>query len=102
MQAIKIPELKDCMTDLIEKKLLSMGKEGLLFYELFKNLADWRNKYTIAIDCDFYWIKELKGNKFDTKEEAELYAFLDYCSTCGLALYVKWRKTFLGDKSTNE
>jgi hypothetical protein len=44
-------------------------------------LKEFENKYTYQYieDTKKYWIKELKGITFDTKEEAQLYAFLKYC-----------------------
>ena len=87
MKTVKIPELQDCMTEQIENKLLNMHKEGLLFYKLIKDVTSWRNKYIIMLEGDHYWIQELKGIQFETKDQAELYAFLDYCAKQGLTLY---------------
>jgi hypothetical protein len=50
-------------------------------YTVIKMLKEFENKYTYQYieDTKKYWIKELKGITFDTKEEAQLYAFLKYC-----------------------
>jgi hypothetical protein len=95
MKKIEIPELQDCMTENIENKLLKTTEDGFLMYELLKNTAYWKENYNIIFDKsyeteeNFFWIKELRGVKFSSREEAELYAFLDYCERKGDIIFRK-------------
>jgi hypothetical protein len=98
MKTIEIPELKDCMTDHIENKILQTPAEGFVFWQILKEAAKWKSKYEIIyvdIDAeDYFWIKQLKGIKFSSREEAEMYAFLDYCKKEGSYIYYTMKKIF--------
>lgn len=100
MKKLEIPELHDCMTDNIEWKILQTTREGFLIYELLKNLEHWKENYNIIFDKsyeteeNFFWIQELKGIKFSSREEAELYCFLDYCERKGTEIFNRIARKF--------
>jgi len=73
-----------------------VGKE--IYFLLFKSI-DWEKNYTIIHDVvgEFYWIKELKGIKFHSSEEARLYCFLDYCEKMGSNRLKKTHKRLLNE-----
>lgn len=95
MKKIEIPELTDFrLNTALENKILRLNEKGFHFYSLVKDIANWKNNYEIihvedkeerpaTFKNNYYWIKQLKGVKFYSKEEAELYAFLDYCQKQG-------------------
>jgi len=85
------PKLSDCFTEEIRKKLFNIERVGkeqrvtpLDVYELFIYAEKWKEKYTVIhVDTEeenYFWVKELRGIKFDTEEELYMYCFLDYCN----------------------
>ena len=54
-----------------------------LIYTIAQNISNWEISYKFITDDTedkpFYWIENLKGVKFDTLEDAKLYAFLNWC-----------------------
>lgn len=79
-----IPTLENNrITKHITNTLFHNAEEISNMYKVIKMLKEFEDKYTYRYheDKEVYWIEELKGIGFKTKEEAQLYAFLKYCPT---------------------
>jgi len=65
------------------KMLASMSKEGIDTLTFIQSYLDWKSNYEFKYDerdkC--YWIARTSSLKFDTLEEAEQFAFLNWCDT---------------------
>jgi hypothetical protein len=85
MKTIEFPELKDLITENIENKILRTDEIGFTIYNFLKDTSKWKDHYDFIYNeiGAFYWIQQLKGINFKSKEEAELYAFLDFCQKEG-------------------
>ena len=71
------------VNSITESVLIGLDPVEASIYSLLKRSIGWEEHYTIieSVEDDevFYWIKELKGIKFSTFDEARLYCFLNYC-----------------------
>lgn len=74
-----------------ESAIMNFSLIGKKIYYLLNDSLMWERKYTIIHDVvgEFYWIKELKGIKFYSSEEARFYCFLDYCEKHGSSILAK-------------
>jgi hypothetical protein len=75
------PSIKENMTKWSEGKILTFNKNEQFIYNILHESLEWKNIYEIVFNDEenIFWIKHLKGIAFNTKKEAELYCFLDYC-----------------------
>ena len=79
------PTIKDNISEYAEKKLVNnMSESGRVMYHILQRSKKWQDEYTFkTLESGEVWIKELKGIKFETMEQAKLYAFLYYCDKIG-------------------
>ena len=60
---------------------MKMSSEGLKTFKLLKIAEKWEENYHFEKTSDnLFWIRELKGITFPTKQNARLYAFLNFCN----------------------
>ena len=75
------PRISEAMSENTERFLINRMTDGAkLIYTLLHESENWEQYYTFKeTENGEVWIQEAKGIKFDTKEQARLYAFLKYC-----------------------
>ncbi len=83
------PSIRENMSKWSERKILMFTKYEQFIYNILHESTKWRENYEIIYNEDEtgYWVKQLKGVIFDTKEEAELYCFLNYCEDVAKKIY---------------
>ena len=81
------PKIHEHMTEHSVSRVLRMSGGGSRICRLLLKSIGWRNYYTFKPTVNHkIYIEELNGYRFDTIEQAEVYAFLDFCDNETLTL----------------